>query len=84
MYDDEEDPFKITMQFKEDEVRMDKKRLTKKSPLNTSALSDNKNCADLNKAFVDKSRIDTSNMICDDNSILCGLNIDKSNISTNE
>lgn len=63
LYDDEDDEFKINMHYEEDEVRMDKKQLTKKSPLNMSALTDNKSCTDLNKAFVDKSRIDTSNMI---------------------
>ena len=84
MYDDEDDEFKITMHFQEDEIRMDKKQLTKKSPLNMSALSDNKSCTDLNKAFVDKSRIDTSNMICDDGSVLGALHLDKSNISTYE
>ena len=84
MYDDEEDLFKITMHFHEDEIRIDKKRLSKKSPLNVSSLSDNKNLGDLNKAFVDKSRIDTSNLMCDDNSIVGTINLDKSNISTNE
>lgn len=85
LYDDEDDYFKITMQFQEDEVRMEKKQLTKKGNLNLSTLTDNKTInPNLNQAFVDKSRIDTSNMIMDDGSILGGLHLNKSNISTNE
>lgn len=72
------------MHFEEDEVRMEKKQLFKKQPLNMSALTDNRSCTDLNKAFVDKSRIDTSNMMCDEGGILDAMQLDKSNISTYE
>ena len=44
----------------------------------------NKSATDLNVAFIDKSRIDTSNMIVDDGSALGGYNLNKSNISTHE
>lgn len=91
MYDDEDDDFKITMQFQEDEVRMDKKRLTKKSrietnPNNLSALSDNRSVlggGNLNQAFIDKSRVDTSNLIADDGNILGYLALNKSNNNCN-
>lgn len=83
LYDEDDDYFKLTMQFQEDEVRMDKKLLTKKShntAMNTSGISDNRsNLGNLNVAFIDKSRIDTSNMIMDDGSILGGLQLNKSN-----
>jgi hypothetical protein len=67
---------------------MDKKLLTKKSPkLDTSNISDNRsaiNGSNMNNAFIDKSKIDTSNMMMDDSNILGGLQLNKSAISTNE
>ena len=81
MYDDD---FKITMQFQEDEVRMDKKQLTKKGKAatnanNVSTLSENRSAiSGMNQAFVDKSQVDTSNVILEDGNILAGLNLTKS------
>ena len=70
----------------EEEVRMDKKPLTKKkakSNLNVSNISDNRSVTNpLNQGFIDKSRIDTSNVIMDDGSILGGMQLNRSNIST--
>jgi len=51
---------------------------------NRSVLLENKSASDLNKAFIDKSRIDTSNLMQDDGSFLGGYQLNKSNISTNE
>lgn len=63
---EEEDYFKLGDQFQEDEVPMEKMNLNRRmntNPNNISGLSDNKSA--LNQAFVDKSRIDTSNMMND-------------------
>lgn len=76
---EEEDYFKLGDQFEEDEVPMEKMGLNRKmktnsnhrmntNPNNISGLSDNKSA--LNQAFVDKSRIDTSNMMINDHSFL--------------
>jgi hypothetical protein len=74
------------MRDEEEEVRIDKMPLTKKkvkSNLNVSNISDNRSATNpLNLGFVDKSRIDTSNVIMDDGSILGGMQLNKSNIST--
>lgn len=85
MYEDDDDDFQINnMHFQEDEVRIDDKALKVKTKgVDRSQISDNKSAvSDLNNAFVDKSRIDTSNMIGDgNNSILGGLNLDPSQLS---
>jgi predicted RNase H-like nuclease (RuvC/YqgF family) len=75
MYE-EEDYFKLGDQFEEDEVPMEKMHLNRRgsnmnnrlhtSPNNVSGLSDNTGVLD--QAFIDKSRIDTSNI--NDTSIL--------------
>jgi hypothetical protein len=75
MYE-EEDYFKLGDQFEEDEVPMEKMNLNRRrsimnnrlhtNPNNVSGLSDNTGVLD--QAFIDKSRIDTSNI--NDTSIL--------------
>lgn len=88
MFDDDDDDFKIDMQFQEDEIRIDKKNLTRKKSATSVGIMETKSpnksvISDLNQAFIDKSRIDTSNMLGDDGSVLGGQ-LNKSNISTNE
>ena len=84
MYE-EEDYFNIGDQFHEDEVpieklKLQKKKLVNKSGINlanASAISDMKSTnGNLDQAFIDKSRIDTSNMM-DDGSILGPLKNEK-------
>lgn len=86
--DDDDDEFQINnMHFQEDEVKMMDQRLQLKGAktANNSRISDNKSMiSDLNQAFVDKSRIDTSNLMDDGGSILGQLHLNKSNISTYE
>ena len=89
MYEDD-DEFPINNMHFHDDSGIDKQSLTvkrRKKGSKKSQMSDNKSAiSDLNQAFIDKSRLDTSNMMVDDNSLLGGAlqQLNKSNMSTNE